>query len=114
MIITRTPYRIPLAGGGTDLDFYYKKRGGLLISATFNQFIFAILLRRQIDNKVLIQTTDTQFSRNTEQVKHLIIREILKFFKIKDRFQVGTFSTLPTSWPWFIKFFDCRYNFWFV
>jgi len=96
MIITRTPYRIPLAGGGTDLDFYYKKRGGLLISATFNQFIFAILLRRQIDNKVLIQTTDTQFSRNTEQVKHLIIREILKFFKIKDRFQVGTFSTLPT------------------
>ena len=44
MIITRTPYRIPLAGGGTDLDFYYKKRGGLFISATFNQFVFAIIL----------------------------------------------------------------------
>ena len=97
MIITRTPYRIPLAGGGTDLDFYYKKRGGLFISATFNQFVFAIILRRQIDDKVLIQTTDTQFARNTNQVKHGIIREILKFFKIKNKIQVGTFATLPTS-----------------
>jgi len=97
MIITRTPYRIPLAGGGTDLDFYYKKRGGLFISATFNQFVFAIILRRQIDDKVLIQTTDTQFARSTNQVKHGIIREILKFFKIKNKIQVGTFATLPTS-----------------
>jgi len=96
MIITRTPYRIPLAGGGTDLDFYYKKRGGLFISATFNQFVFAILLRRKIDDKILIQTTDTQFARDTTRVKHPIIKEILKFFKIKNKFQVGTFSTLPT------------------
>ena len=97
MIITRTPYRIPLAGGGTDLDFYYKKRGGLLISATFNQFVFTILLRRPIDDKILIQTTDTQFARNTNQIKHKIIREVLRFFKIKNRIQIGTFTTLPTS-----------------
>ena len=96
MIITRTPYRIPLAGGGTDLDFYYKKRGGSLISATFNQYVFAILLRRQIDDKILIQTTNTQFTENTKRIKHPIIKEILKFFKIKNKFQVGTFSTLPT------------------
>ena len=97
MIITRTPYRIPLAGGGTDLDFYYKKRGGLFISATFNQFIFTILLRRPIDDKILIQTTETQFARNTNQIKHKIIREVLRFFKIKNRIQIGTFATLPTS-----------------
>ena len=96
MIITRTPYRIPLAGGGTDLDFYYKKRGGSLISATFNQYVFTILLRRQIDDKILIQTTNTQFTENTKRIKHPIIKEILKFFKIKNKFQVGTFSTLPT------------------
>ena len=96
MIITRTPYRIPLAGGGTDLDFYYKKRGGSLISATFNQYVFTILLRRQIDNKILIQTTNTQFAESTKQIKHPIIKETLRFFKIKNKFQVGTFSTLPT------------------
>ena len=97
MIITRTPYRIPLAGGGTDLDFYYKKKGGLLISSTFNQFVFTILLRRPIDDKVLIQTTDTQFAKNVNKIKHKIIREVLKYFKIKNKIQIGTFATLPTS-----------------
>ena len=40
MIIVRSPFRIPLAGGGTDLDFYYRKRGGDLISATIDQYIY--------------------------------------------------------------------------
>ena len=64
MLIVRTPYRIPLAGGGTDLDFYYKKKGGLLISATINEFVFSSLLKRPVDNKILVQTTHTQFADN--------------------------------------------------
>ena len=59
MIITRTAFRIPLAGGGTDLDFYYKKNGGDLISSTFNQYVFVLLAERPIDDKILIQTTTT-------------------------------------------------------
>ena len=43
MIITRTPYRIPLAGGGTDLDFYYKKRGGVFYSLAINQYVYVII-----------------------------------------------------------------------
>tara|TARA_B100001057_G_scaffold497321_1_gene601126 strand:- start:873 stop:1847 length:975 start_codon:yes stop_codon:yes gene_type:complete len=97
MIITRTAFRIPLAGGGTDLDFYYKNNGGKLISSTFNQFVFVLLAERPIDDKILIQTTTTQFSNNINKVKHEIIREVLKYFKIKKKIQISTFSTLPTS-----------------
>ncbi len=97
MIITRTAFRIPLAGGGTDLDFYYRRRGGKLISSTFNQFVFVLLADRPIDNKILVQTTTTQFSNDINKVKHEIIREVLKFFNIKKKIQIGTFSTLPTS-----------------
>ena len=70
MIITRTAFRIPLAGGGTDLDFYYKKNGGDLISSTFNQYVFVLLAERPIDDKILIQTTTTQFANNINKVKH--------------------------------------------
>lgn len=97
MIITRTPFRIPLAGGGTDLEFYYKKRGGKLISSTFNQFVFVLLAERPVDEKILIQTTSTQFSNDINKIKHKIIREVLKFFNIKKRIQISTFSTLPTG-----------------
>ena len=87
MIITRTAFRIPLAGGGTDLDFYYKKNGGDLISSTFNQYVFVLLAERPIDDKILIQTTTTQFANNINKVKHKIIREVLKYFNIKKRFR---------------------------
>ena len=97
MIITRTAFRIPLAGGGTDLDFYYKKNGGDLISSTFNQYVFVLLAERPIDDKILIQTTTTQFANNINKVKHKIIREVLKYFNIKKKIQVSSFSTLPTS-----------------
>jgi len=97
MIITQTAFRIPLAGGGTDLDFYCKRKGGKLISSTFNQFVFVLLAERPIDDKILVQTTSTQFSNDITKIKHPIIREVLKYFNIKKKIQISTFSTLPTS-----------------
>ena len=87
MIIIRTPYRIPLAGGGTDLDFYYKKKGGLFISSTFNQYIFVSILQRPIDSKISIQTFNTQILDDVHKVKNRIIRETLNFFNIKKKFK---------------------------
>ena len=97
MIIVKTPYRLPLAGGGTDHEFYYKKKNGLLISATFDQYIYCLITKRKIDKKILVQTTNSQFSNNLKKLKHEIIREVLKYFKIKNQIQIGTFATVPTS-----------------
>jgi D-glycero-alpha-D-manno-heptose-7-phosphate kinase len=96
MIIVRSPFRIPLAGGGTDLDFYYKKRGGDLISATFNQYIYHLISFRTLDKKILIQTTDTQFANKLNDVKNKLIKGVLFHFKIKKSIQVASISTLPT------------------
>ena len=62
MIISKTPYRIPLAGGGTDLDFYYKKRSGSLFSLAINQYVYVYLHHRKVDNNYLIQTTKSEFA----------------------------------------------------
>ena len=97
MIINRTPYRIPLAGGGTDHKFYYKKNGGLLLSATFNQYVYTLITERKIDTKILVQTTSAAFSKNVNKVKHPIIKAVLNYFKIKNKIQIGTFATVPTS-----------------
>ena len=96
MIIVRVPFRLPLAGGGTDLDFYYKIKGGKLISASFNQYLYILISKRPLDKKILVQTTDTQFSNSIKKVKNDLIRTALEHFKIKDSYQVGIFSTLPT------------------
>ena len=72
------------------------KKGGKLISGSFNQYIYIMLSKRPLDRKILVQTTDTQFSNSLKKVKHDLIRVALEHFKIKDSYQVGTFSTLPT------------------
>jgi len=96
MILSRTPYRLPLAGGGTDIDFYYKKRGGFLISISISEYMYTYIAPRTFDARSLIQTTDTQFVNNNYEIENSIIRETLKYFKIKDKLHIGNFSTLPT------------------
>ena len=48
MIISKTPYRLPLSGGGTDIDFYYKS-GGHLISISIDEYVYVLLMPRLID-----------------------------------------------------------------
>ena len=97
MILYKTPFRIPLAGGGTDIDFYYKKRGGFLISAAISEYVYTYIAPRPFDTRSLIQTTDVQFVNNNYEIENKIYRETLKYFKIKDKLHIGNFSSFPTG-----------------
>lgn len=97
MIISKTPYRIPLSGGGTDIDFYYKKKGSFFSSIAINQYVYVSIIKRDIENNYLIQTTETQFTNKLDHIKHKLIKETLKFYNIKEKLQISTFSTVPTQ-----------------
>ncbi len=94
-VITNTPYRISLGGGGTDLPFYYLKRGGSLVFATIDQYISIFTSKRIIDDKIFLQYSQTEWSEKTSELKHPQIKAVLEYFKIKDGFQVATFSSMP-------------------
>ncbi len=97
MIISKTPYRIPLSGGGTDIDFYYKKKGADFSSVAINQYVYVLVIKRDIEDNYLIQTTETQFTDKVDGIKNKLIKETLKFYKIKDKLQISTFTTVPTQ-----------------
>lgn len=97
MFISKTPFRVPLAGGGTDLSFYYKKRGGEFLTCSFNQFVYVYASFRKFNKNSLIQTTNVEFVKNNKKIKHDLIRETLKEFKIKQKIHIGSFSTIPTK-----------------
>tara|TARA_B100000700_G_scaffold330298_1_gene455806 strand:- start:3618 stop:4592 length:975 start_codon:yes stop_codon:yes gene_type:complete len=96
MIISKTPFRIPVAGGGTDLDFYYKKRGGIFYSLAINQYVYVFLKERNLDKNYLIQTTSTQFAKQLNKIDHSLIKETLRYFKITEPVHVGVYATVPT------------------
>jgi D-glycero-alpha-D-manno-heptose-7-phosphate kinase len=96
-VIIKTPLRIALGGGGTDLPFYSKERGGFLITAAIDEYISVSMASRPLDEQILVQTTSVQFANNINDVKNDLIRETLRYFKRTRAIQVATFSTLPTG-----------------
>jgi len=97
IFISRTPYRISLGGGGTDLPFYSNAYGGQLITAAIDQYITVSVSPRFLDDRILIQTTDVQFCNYLDEINNDLIRETLRYFKIKNGIQISTFTSLPTG-----------------
>ena len=96
-IVNKTPFRISLGGGGTDLPFYSSERGGFLITASINQYMMVSTAMRPLADDILIQTTDVQFVKTLDEVDHKIIREALRYFNFTEQVQVATFATVPTG-----------------
>ena len=96
MILTKTPVRIPLAGGGTDLPLFTKKNIGFVIPIAINQYIYTYIYKRPVNTTSIVQTSNLQEVKINSDIRHKIIKETLKYFNVKDKIHVGFFSTLPT------------------
>jgi D-glycero-alpha-D-manno-heptose-7-phosphate kinase len=96
MIITKTPLRIPIAGGGTDLPLFTKVTPGKVITMSVNQYIYTYIFNRHETETTIVQTSNLQEVNLNKDIKHNLIRETLNFFKIKKKIHVGFFSTMPT------------------
>lgn len=75
MIITRSPLRISLGGGGTDLPSYYQKFEGFLISAAIDKYVYINLHDTFVDY-LIIKYSKMEEVKNIDEIKHPIIREL--------------------------------------
>lgn len=82
MIITRTPFRISFAGGGSDLKSFYENYGGAVLSTSINKYIYLSSHDFFEKNKSLIKYSKTELISNNDEIVHPIIREVFKYFKI--------------------------------
>jgi len=97
MIITRTPFRISFAGGGTDLREFYSKEPGRVISTSINKYIY-VVIKRQIgivEHKYRINWSKVEFKDHIEDIEHPIVREALKMFEIDFPIEITTFTDIP-------------------
>jgi len=94
MIITRTPMRITLGGGGTDLPEYYTKNGGFWISATINKFVY-VAIKDRFEKELRIVYSELEKTNGWQSIKHPIIKELFKKFNIWQNVEFVTFADLP-------------------
>ncbi len=77
MIITRSPLRISLGGGGTDLPSYYREHGGFVIAAAINRYVY-ITLHRTFVEECIIKYSQMERVHAIDEIAHPIIREALR------------------------------------
>ncbi|MBQ9360444.1 MAG: GHMP kinase [Lachnospiraceae bacterium] len=83
MIISRSPLRISLGGGGTDLPSYYEKKGGFLISAAIDKYVY-IILHKNFDGKIRLKYSDYEETGRVKDIRHAIFRATMEKLAIPD------------------------------
>ena len=77
MIIVRSPLRITLGGGGTDLPSYYREQGGFLIAAAIDKYVYITVHQTFIDD-LIVKYSELERVGSIDELKHPIIREAFK------------------------------------
>jgi D-glycero-alpha-D-manno-heptose-7-phosphate kinase len=96
MIVTRTPIRIPLGGGGTDLPSYYTQYGGFLISAAIDKYIY-ITVNKRFEKSIRVSYSSTEIVDSVDDIKHPIVREALRLLKIDSGIEITSIADVPSN-----------------
>jgi len=98
LIITRSPLRISLGGGGTDLPSYYLEHGGFVISAAIDRYVY-ITLHRTFQPGLIIKYSKMEAPASVAEVSHPIIREALQLVLGADtsHLEMTSLSDIPAG-----------------
>ena len=97
MIITRTPFRITLGGGGTDLPSYYEKYGGFIFSAGLDKYMYIDLNRSVADDLIRVKYSKSETVEHVDELQHDIAREILNRTGIDKNIEISSLSDIPAG-----------------
>jgi D-glycero-alpha-D-manno-heptose-7-phosphate kinase len=97
MIITRTPFRITLGGGGTDLPSYYSKYGGFIFAAGINKYMFICINRPIVDDLVRVKYTKTEIVTHRDELQHDIAREAMRMMGIENALEIVSMADVPAG-----------------
>jgi D-glycero-alpha-D-manno-heptose-7-phosphate kinase len=95
MIITRSPLRISLGGGGTDLPSYYREHGGFLVAAAIDKYVY-ITKHRTFQKDIIVKYSKLERVQSVEQIEHPIVREALKLTRVTDPYiELASMADIP-------------------
>lgn len=96
MIMTRTPLRICLGGGGTDLPSYYREFGGFVISAAINRYVY-IAINRSFLPGYFLKYSDTEHAQTLNEIRHPLLREALMLHDAPCPLEIVSVADVPAG-----------------
>jgi D-glycero-alpha-D-manno-heptose-7-phosphate kinase len=97
MIITRTPFRFTLGGGGTDLPAYYTKYGGFVFAAGIDKYMFINLNRPIVDDLVRVKYSKSEMVESREELQHDIAKEAMRMMGFENSLEIVSIADVPAG-----------------
>ncbi len=98
MIITKTPLRLSIGGGGTDLPFFYPKFGGEMITAAINKYIYVTVSERKFHDEFRVAYSKTENVKNIADIENQRVKAALNLLGINGKYlEISTISEVPGS-----------------
>lgn len=96
MIITQTPLRISLAGGGTDFPGFFEKHGGAVVSSAIDKYVHCIVKER-FDSKIYVNWTKKEIVDSVDEIEHELVREAMRKVGVSKGVEISFLSDIPAE-----------------
>src|SRR6266436_4882233 len=97
MIITRTPFRITIGGGGTDLPSFYRDHGGFVVAVAIDKYMFLSVNTPIVDDKIRVRYTNSELVDHVDCVQHTLAREAMQYFNISRGLEIVSVADIPAG-----------------
>src|ERR1700677_2643877 len=96
MIISRTPFRLSFAGGGSDLESFYKEEEGAVLSTALDKYMY-ITANRRFDHTVRLSYSKTEIHDKVEDVEHKIFKNVLQKYLPQGGIELISMADIPSG-----------------
>jgi D-glycero-alpha-D-manno-heptose-7-phosphate kinase len=96
MIITQTPLRIGLLGGGTDLPSYYREHGGRVLNCALDKYVY-VIVKQRFDDDIYVNYSKKEIVSRAEDLDHELVREAMQMTGVTSGVEITTLADIPSS-----------------
>jgi D-glycero-alpha-D-manno-heptose-7-phosphate kinase len=96
VIITQTPLRIGLLGGGTDLPDYYRESGGRVLNVALDKYVY-VIVKQRFDDAIYINYSKKEIVSCVEEIEHELVREAMAMTGVTHGVEITTLADIPSG-----------------
>jgi D-glycero-alpha-D-manno-heptose-7-phosphate kinase len=96
MIISQTPLRIGLLGGGTDLPGYYREHGGRVINCAIDKYVY-VIVKQRFDNAIYVNYSKKEIVSRVDDLEHELVREAMHMAGVVSGVEITTLADIPSG-----------------
>ncbi len=96
MIISQTPLRIGLLGGGTDLPGYYREHGGRVLNCAIDKYVY-VIVKQRFDDDIYVNYSKKEIVSRVDDLEHELVREAMHMAGVTNGVEITTLADIPSG-----------------